>query len=48
MMSGNKLPRALYIASEWVPVAASATEPVINPATEELIGMAPVATKARA
>jgi len=30
----------LYIGNEWVPVAEQ--EPVINPATEEVIGLAPV------
>jgi aldehyde dehydrogenase (NAD+) len=47
-MSGNKMPPGLYIASEWVPMAVGMTEAVINPATEELIGMAPVATQTEA
>lgn len=36
---------ALYIASEWVKPASGAKEPVINPATEEVIGEAPVGGK---
>lgn len=37
-----KHPQALYIDAEWVPLAANDVEPVINPATEEIIGLAPV------
>lgn len=32
----------LYINGEWVPLSTSAQEEVINPATEAVIGMAPV------
>lgn len=33
--------RGLYINGEWVMPASGASEPVINPATEDVIGMAP-------
>ncbi|RYY29079.1 MAG: aldehyde dehydrogenase family protein [Sphingomonadales bacterium] len=36
----------VYIGNEWV--TAADTDPVINPATEEVIGLAPVATVAQA
>ena len=34
--------RALYIGSEWIAPSAGDSEPVINPATEQVIGIAPV------
>lgn len=37
--------RSLYINGEWVPVSTNATEPVFNPATEEVIGHAPTGGK---
>ena len=40
-----KAPRGLYIRSEWV-TPTSGQEPVINPATEQVIGTAPVGTLA--
>ncbi|MDB5985172.1 MAG: aldehyde dehydrogenase family protein [Nevskia sp.] len=38
-------PKALYIGGEWITLAAGAMEPVINPATEELVALAPVASR---
>jgi aldehyde dehydrogenase (NAD+) len=37
-----KFPRALYIDGEWVQPQSAAVEPIINPATEEVIALAPV------
>lgn len=48
MTSAMQLPQQLYINSEWVSVPAAAMEPVVNPATEEVVGLAPVAGKAEA
>ena len=42
------LPTAVFIGGEWVPPADGNTEAVINPATEALIGLAPVAGKIEA
>ena len=44
------LPRALYIDGDWVPPESGDAEAVINPATEAIIALAPVAgvTEARA
>lgn len=36
----------LYINGEWVPPSTSLTDPVFNPATEEVIGNAPVGVEA--
>jgi acyl-CoA reductase-like NAD-dependent aldehyde dehydrogenase len=41
-----KAPRGLYIRSEWVTPTSGQREPVINPATEQVIGTAPVGTLA--
>lgn len=41
-------PGSLYIGAEWVPVPRGAAEPVINPATEQVIAMAPVGDDATA
>jgi acyl-CoA reductase-like NAD-dependent aldehyde dehydrogenase len=41
-----KAPRGLYIGSEWVTPTSGQCEPVINPATEQVIGTAPVGTLA--
>jgi aldehyde dehydrogenase (NAD+) len=38
--------RALYIGARWVAPASGDMEPVISPATEEVIGMAPVGARA--
>ena len=37
-----KNPRALYINAEWITPPSDAVEAVVNPATEEVIGLAPV------
>lgn len=42
------LPTSVFIGGEWVPPAGGNAEPVVNPATEELIGLAPVAGIAEA
>lgn len=47
-MAGRSYPESLYIDAEWVPVADGAHEAVVNPATEELIALAPVAGKVEA
>ena len=39
---GALLPAALYIGGEFVAPRAGQTEAIINPATEEPIGMAPL------
>src|SRR5690606_12172399 len=36
-----KNPQSLYINGKWVAVAPGSVEEVINPATEEVIGLAP-------
>ena len=41
-----KAPRALYIGSQWITPTSGQCEPVINPATEQVIGTAPVGTLA--
>jgi len=38
--------RALYIGSQWISPASGESEPVINPATEQVIGIAPVGGRA--
>ena len=38
--------RALYIGSQWVSPASGESEPVISPATEQVIGIAPVGGRA--
>jgi acyl-CoA reductase-like NAD-dependent aldehyde dehydrogenase len=40
--SGKPLPSALYIAGDFVTPAKRGSEPIINPATEAVIGEAPV------
>jgi aldehyde dehydrogenase (NAD+) len=40
--SGKPLPSALYVGGAFLTPAAQGSEPVINPATEAVIGMAPV------
>ncbi|MDB5982112.1 MAG: aldehyde dehydrogenase family protein [Pseudomonas sp.] len=47
-MSVTKRSNSLYINGEWVSVVSGASEPVINPATEEVIGFAPVGGKVEA
>ena len=42
------LPKGLYIGAEWVSMPEGAHEPIVNPATEEVIGMVPVAGAAEA
>jgi len=42
------LPTAVFIGGAWVTPAGGNTEPVVNPATEALIGLAPVAGKIEA
>jgi aldehyde dehydrogenase (NAD+) len=37
-----KLPQSLYIGGEWANPQSAAVEPIINPATEEPIGLAPI------
>ncbi len=45
-MSNANLPTKMYIDGQWVAASDGATEAVINPATEEVIGYAPVGTAA--
>jgi acyl-CoA reductase-like NAD-dependent aldehyde dehydrogenase len=47
-MSVTQNNKALYINGEWVSVISGACEPVVNPATEEIIGMAPVGGRVEA
>jgi len=47
-MSVSKKNNSLYINGEWVSVVSGAVDPVINPATEEVIGFAPVGGKVEA
>ncbi len=42
------LPEMVYIAGDWIKPQGGDTEAVINPATEELVGLAPVAGLAEA
>ena len=48
MTASLSLPSSLYIGSEWIAMPKDALEPVLNPATEEVIGLAPVAGKTEA
>ncbi len=47
-MSLKALPDALFIDNEWVPPSSRLAEVVLNPATEETIGLAPVAGRIEA
>jgi aldehyde dehydrogenase (NAD+) len=40
--SGKQLPSALYVAGDFTRPAADGSEEIINPATEQVIGLAPV------
>ena len=42
LASGQSLPAALYVGGEFLSPRNGATEPILNPATESLLGMAPV------
>jgi aldehyde dehydrogenase (NAD+) len=48
MTASQTLPEGLYIDAEWVSVPKDAREPILNPATEDLIAMAPVGRRAEA
>lgn len=43
-----KNPGSLYVGAEWVKVPASSLDPVLNPATEEQLALAPVGDRAAA